>query len=58
MDKEKFEKYRKLWKLEWWTHWRFLDVGFEEYMLMKGMTKEQFEKLNNESYEKEISKKQ
>ena len=54
MNKEKFEKYRKLWKLEWYNHWRLLDVDFKAYMLMNGLSKKEFNKLNNE---KEISKK-
>ena len=49
MDKETFEQYRLLWKYEWDNHWRLLDVDFEAYMLMKGLPKEEYNRLNNES---------
>jgi hypothetical protein len=48
MNKEKFEEYRELWKKEWYNHWRLLDIDFEAYMLMGGMTKEEYDKLNND----------
>jgi hypothetical protein len=54
MDKEKFEGYRKLWKLEWYNHWRLLDIDFEDYMLMKGLPKEEFDRLNKEKNEGEL----
>lgn len=47
MDKKEFEKYRDLWKKEWYNHWRLLDIDFEGYMRMGGMSKTQFNKLNN-----------
>ena len=55
MEKEIFEKYRELWKLEWYNHWRLLDIDFEDYMLMKGLPKEEFNRLNNLEYGKELS---
>jgi hypothetical protein len=48
LTKQEFEKYRELWKAEWYNHWRLLDIDFEAYMLMRGLTKEQFKKLNND----------
>jgi len=51
MEKEQFEEYRKLWKLEWYNHWRLLDIDFEAYMLMRGLPKEEFNRLNNLEYE-------
>ena len=48
LSKQEFEKYREIWKSEWYTHWRLLDIDFEAYMLMKGLTKEEFKKLNSE----------
>ena len=48
MDKETFEQYRTVWKHEWYNHWRLLDIDFQAYMRMNGMTKEEFNKLNNE----------
>ena len=55
MNKEQFEEYRKLWKLEWYNHWRLLDIDFEAYMLMRGLSKEEYNKLNKEEYGEEIS---
>jgi hypothetical protein len=58
MDKEQFEQYRELWKLEWYNHWRLLDIDFESYMLMRGLPKEEFDRLNKEEYGEEIPEKQ
>lgn len=57
MDKQTFEKYREIWKAEWYNHWRLLDIDFEVYMLMGGLTKEEFDKLNKEEYGEEVSQK-
>jgi hypothetical protein len=57
MDKQTFEEYREIWKAEWYNHWRLLDIDFETYMLMGGMTKEEYDKLNNEPHGKELSEK-
>ena len=46
MDKKTFEQYRIVWKYEWYNHWRLLDIDFQAYMRMNGMTKEEFNKLN------------
>ncbi len=54
MEKETFEEYRKLWKLEWYNHWRLLDIDFEAYMLMRGLPKEEYDRLNNLEYGEEI----
>jgi hypothetical protein len=48
VTKQEFEKFRETWKLEWYDHWRLLDIDFEAYMLMKGLTQEEFKKLNND----------
>ena len=48
MEKEIFEQYRELWKAEWHNHWRLLDIDFEAYMLMRGLPKAEFDKLNKE----------
>jgi hypothetical protein len=58
MSKETFEGYRKLWKLEWHNHWRLLDIDFESYMLMRGLPKAEFDRLNKEPYGEELSEKQ
>lgn len=57
MTKKEFEKYREIWKAEWYNHWRLLDIDFEVYMLMGGLTKEEFDKLNKEEYGEEVSQK-
>jgi len=49
--KEEFEKHREIWKSEWYDHWRLLDIDFECYMLMRGLTKEEFKKLNSEIWQ-------
>jgi len=49
MTKQEFEHQRSVWKYEWYNHWRLLDIDFEAYMLMKGLSKEEYNKLNNES---------
>ena len=54
MNKEQFEEYRKLWKLEWYNHWRLLDIDFEAYMLMRGLPKAEYDILNKEEYGEEI----
>jgi len=48
LTKEEFEKFREVWKSEWYDHWRLLDIDFKVYMLMRGLTEEQFKKLNND----------
>jgi len=48
LSKQEFEKYREIWKSEWYDHWRLLDIDFEAYMLMKGLTKQEFKNLNND----------
>jgi lipopolysaccharide biosynthesis glycosyltransferase len=48
ITKEEFETFREMWKSEWYEHWRLLDIDFEIYMLMKGLTEDQFKKLNND----------
>ena len=54
LSKKEFEKYRKTWMSEWYDHWRLLDIDFEAYMLMKGLTKQEFKNLNNELWQKHI----
>ena len=49
--KEEFEKHHEIWKSEWYDHWRLLDIDFECYMLMRGLTKEEFKKLNSEIWQ-------
>ena len=48
VTKQEFEKFRETWKEEWYDHWRLLDIDFEAYMMMGGMNKEEYDKLNKE----------
>jgi hypothetical protein len=48
ITKQEFEKFREMWKSEWYEHWRLLDNDFEMYMLMKGLTKQEYKNLNND----------
>jgi hypothetical protein len=50
MTQEEFEQYRKTWIKEWAEHWRPLDIDFESYMLMKGMSPDEYKKMNEESW--------
>ena len=50
MDKLEFEKNRQVWIKEWADKWRFLDIDFETYMMMKGMAPEEYKKMNEESW--------
>jgi hypothetical protein len=51
MTKQEFENQRSVWKYEWYNHWRLLDIDFEAYMLMKGLSKEEYNKLNSELWQ-------
>ena len=46
--KIEFEKFREEWKENWYDYYRLLDIDFEAFMLMKGLTIEEFKYLNNE----------
>ena len=46
--KIEFEKFREEWKENWYDYYRLLDIDFEAFMLMKGLTIEEFKHLNNE----------
>ena len=52
MELEEFIKHKATWLKEWhWKH-RLMDVDFESYMLMRGLSREEFWMLNNQSNEK------
>jgi hypothetical protein len=38
MDKNDFENHRLEWLKDWHSTYRLLDIDFESYMLMKGVT--------------------
>ena len=46
-SKKEFEKFREEWKEKWDNHYRLLDIDFEMFMLMKGLTREEYKYLNN-----------
>ena len=46
-SKKEFEKFREEWKEKWYNHYRLLDIDFEMFMLMKGLTREEYKYLNN-----------
>ena len=49
LDKKiEFEKFREAWKENWYDYYRLLDIDFEAFMLMKGLTIEEYKHLNNE----------
>lgn len=48
MSKIEFEQHRQHWKDDWHDNYRLLDIDFETYMFMHGMSKEDFDKLNKE----------
>jgi len=50
MNKKTFEEHRENWKSEWFSNWRLLDIDFEMYMLMNGLTQKEFDELNIEEY--------
>jgi hypothetical protein len=46
MTRKEFEEKRNLWFKEWNEKWRVLDIDFETYMIMNGMTQAEYKKLN------------
>jgi hypothetical protein len=52
MDKLEFEKNRQVWIKEWADKWKFLDIDFETYMVMKGMTPQEYKTMNEASWKK------
>ena len=54
VTKQEFNKFREVWKQEWYEHWRLFYIDFEMYMLMKGLTKQEFKNLNNDELWKDM----
>lgn len=52
MNQLEFEKHRQTWIREWADKWRLLDIDFESYMLMHGMTSEEYKDMNEASWKK------
>jgi hypothetical protein len=46
MDKNDFENHRLEWLKDWHSTYRLLDIDFESYMLMKGVTPDEYKHLN------------
>jgi len=46
MIKSDFEFHRLEWLKEWHSTYRLLDIDFESYMLMKGITPDEYKRLN------------
>lgn len=49
MDNTTFEQHRQTWVNEWPDKWRPLDIDFETYMVMKGMSLDEYKSMNAES---------
>jgi hypothetical protein len=48
MTLEEFKKQREEWIKEWFNNYRLLDIDFETFMVMNGMTPDLYKKLNEE----------
>ena len=52
MTKEEFEQHRQTWLREWNDQWRLLDIDFETYMIMKGMSPDEYKAINEANWNK------
>jgi glycosyltransferase involved in cell wall biosynthesis len=50
MTKQEFEQNRKQWVKEWFVKYRLLDIDFETYMIMNGLTKEHLLRLESVTF--------
>ena len=50
MTQEEFSQHRLTWLKEWNDKWRVLDIDFESYMLMQGMTPDEYKTMNEASW--------
>jgi hypothetical protein len=46
MTKEEFKEKRQEWIRDWYSTYRLLDIDFEIYMLMQGMSPDEYKLLN------------
>jgi hypothetical protein len=46
MEKSKFEEHRLEWLKEWYSTYRLLDIDFETYMVMQGVSPDEYKRLN------------
>lgn len=47
MSNKEFKEHFGHWKDNWYIKYRLLDINFETYMYMQGLSKEEYNKLNN-----------
>lgn len=52
MTKQEFEQHRLEWLREWNDKWRHLDIDFKSYMLMKGVSPDEYKRLNEPETDK------
>lgn len=52
MTQQEFEQHRQTWIREWADKWRLLDIDFEAYMLMKGMSPDEYKAMNETGWSK------
>lgn len=52
MTQSEFEQHRQTWIKEWADKWRLLDIDFEAYMLMKGMSPDEYKAMNETGWQK------
>ena len=52
MTIEEFLECKTHWLKEWQDKYRLLDIDFEMYMIMNGLSREEFDKLIKESNDK------
>ena len=52
MTQQEFEQHRQTWIKEWTDKWRLLDIDFETYMMMKGMSPDEYRAINEASWNK------
>ena len=46
MTKEEFEEHRLEWLKDWHSNHRLMDIDFETYMVMKGISPDEYKRLN------------
>ena len=49
MTLEEFKNKRQEWIKDWFNNYRLLDIDFEAFMLMQGVSPDLYKKLNEES---------
>ena len=52
MTQQEFEQHRQTWLREWNDQWRLLDIDFETYMIMKGMSPDEYKAINEANWNK------